>query len=130
MPSTDITEHAICDRRLPGTIESIKGFLVSLSPVTLRYWLIKARDLLAMVAPVTPLKSDDAIVHVMTALIEDAELFGFFEKAVDDEDSGKLSLVGIPPVALQAALQARNIDWQKLLTYLPTIIEIIRSLRG
>lgn len=103
---------------------------MSLSPVTLRYWLIKARDLLAMVAPVTPLKSDDAIAHVMTALIEDAELFGFFEKAVDDEDSGKLSLVGIPPVALQAALQARNIDWQKLLTYLPTIIEIIRSLRG
>ena len=103
---------------------------MSLPPLTLRYWLVKARDLLAMVAPVTPLKSDDAIVVVMTALIEDAELFGFFERAVEAEESGKLSLVGIPPVALQAALQARNINWGQLITFLPTIIEVIRSLRG
>lgn len=103
---------------------------MSLSPVTIRYWLVKARDLLAMIAPVTPLKTDDAIVQVMTAIIEDAELFKFFEASVDAEESGKLSLVGVPPVALQAALQARNIDWQKLITFLPTIIELVRTLRG
>lgn len=103
---------------------------MSIQPVTLRYWLVKARDLLAMIAPVTPLKSDDAIVVVMTALIEDAELFGFFENAVEAEESGRLSLAGEPPVAIQAALQARKINWAQVLAFLPTIIEVIRSLRG
>lgn len=103
---------------------------MSLQPVTIRYWLTKARDMLAAVAPITPLKTDDAIVVVMTALLEDGELFKFFDAAVDSEDSGKLSLVGEPPVALQAALEARKIDWQKLITFLPTIIEIVRMLRG
>lgn len=101
-----------------------------LPPINLKYLLVKARDILALVAPVTPLKTDDAIVAVMTALIEDATLFGYFEKAVDAEDSGKLSLVGEPPVALQTALEDRKLDWGKLLTYLPTIIEIIRAMRG
>lgn len=103
---------------------------MSLQPVTIRYWLVKARDLLAAVAPITPLKTDDAIVKVMTAILEDAELFKFFDASVDAEDSGKLSLVGTPPVAIQESLQARNIPWDKLVTFLPTIIELVRMLRG
>lgn len=91
----------------------------------LRTALARARAGLAALAPLTPLKSDDALVALIDAIIADAALFSFVERKVAARQDGTLSIEGAPPVALQAALELRGITWQQVLTYLPVLIEFL-----
>lgn len=114
---------------LLGTCSSltIKGFAV----LNLVQVLTKARGVLAAVAPITPLKSDDALVTLLDAILADATLFGWVEnKVINAPADGALSLEASPPVAIQAALEAKKIPWQQLVDALPVIIQIWRMFRG
>lgn len=101
--------------------------------MSLRDLFARAKSVLASIAPITPIKSDDALVVLIDAALADAELLGFFRQAENDHDDGKLSLTATPPVALQAtveSLSAKGIDWAKLIEMLPAVIALIKSLRG
>jgi hypothetical protein len=91
----------------------------------LRAVLTKIRAFLAFVSPVTPIKTDDALVTVIDALLADADLFGWFQRKVEDHNNGTLQLESDPPVALQVSLEARAIDWNKLLELVPVLIQLI-----
>ena len=98
--------------------------------MSIRLALEKARSFLAALAPITPIKSDDALVVVIDALLADAGLFGWFEGKVADNVGGVLSLESTPPIALQVTLEARKIDWAKLIEMVPTIISLLKLFRG
>lgn len=87
--------------------------------------LTKIRSLLAMLAPVTPIKLDDALVVLIDAALADANVFGWL-KAKAEQPAGTLSLEAEPPVALQQTLELRGLKWGQVLAMLPQILEIIR----
>lgn len=92
--------------------------------------LDRVRAFLAAIAPVTPIKTDDALVVTIDAIRFDAEFLGWFKKKVDDSAAGTLSLESSPPVALQVVLEQRRIDWAKLLEMLPVLIQLVGIFRG
>jgi hypothetical protein len=92
--------------------------------------LTKARGVLAAVAPLTPIKSDDAFLALLDAVLEDAELFGYVHQKVNDEADGKLSLESTPPVAIQGALEQRGIAFKQLLDAIPVIISLWKLFRA
>lgn len=96
----------------------------------LRSILTRARDITAIFASHTSTKLDDALLVVLDAILADGTLFGWFESTVEADESGTLSVMTDAPVALQGALQARGIDWAKLVELLPVILSLIKSLRG
>lgn len=96
----------------------------------LRSILAKVRSFLFHLAPVTPIKTDDALVVMIDALLSDATLFGWFEAKVDADDSGVLSMQVGPPEAVSLALSARSIDWSQLVALLPTLLAIVKLFRG
>ncbi len=101
--------------------------------LNLRALFLRGRNVLAAIATVTPIRSDDALVVLFDAAIDDAELLGFIRQAEEDHDAGRLSLSTSPPVALQESAQAlerRGVDWARLIEMLPSIIALIKSLRG
>jgi hypothetical protein len=98
--------------------------------ISLDVALSKVRAFLVAAAPLTPIKSDDAAIVVIDALLHDGRLFGWFGTKVAEDDNGVLSLESTPPVALQVVLEQRQIDWAKLLEFLPTIITLVRMFRG
>ena len=98
--------------------------------MSIRNLLVRARGILAAIAPITPLKLDDTLVLVIDAILADAELFGWFEGKVAAADSGSLSIEAGPPEALAMALERRGIKWGQVAASLPAILELIRLLRG
>jgi len=96
----------------------------------LRSILVQVRNAVAALAPYTQIKSDDALVVGIDAALHDAAMFGFLDQAVADSEAGKLSLVSTPPVALQPVVEQLKIDWAAFLEALPTILALIKSLRG
>lgn len=103
-----------------------KGLAVSLDVA-----LVKLRAILAALAPLTATKLDDSAIAVIDAILHDGTLFGWFSGKVREDDlHGKLALESQPPVALQAVLEQRQIDWARLLEWLPHIVTLIKILRG
>lgn len=92
----------------------------------LRAALTKLRNVLAAVAPITPLKTDDELVVFIDAILADAELFGFVAKKVDDHNSGTLQLTAAPPSNVAQALERHKIDWARLVELLPTLITVVK----
>lgn len=97
---------------------------------SLRDILAKVRSFLAVIAPMTPITLDDALIPVIDAILKDSDLFGWFSAKVDQHATGVLSLETDPPVALQASLERHGIKWAKLLDMLPAILEIVRMFKG
>lgn len=123
----DAVRCLILSSSSPITADTHKGFAVSFD---LRPVLIQVRNAVAALAPYTQIKSDDALVVAIDAALHDAAMFGFLEAAVKDDDAGKLSLTTTPPVALQPVIEEMKIDWSAFLAALPTIIALVKSLRG
>jgi hypothetical protein len=94
---------------------------------TIRIALKKVRDFLSYVAPITPIKTDDALVVVIDALLADVLLFGWFTVKVAEDQAGKLSLEAAePPQELRGPLADRRIEWKKLIEMAPTIISLVK----
>lgn len=89
----------------------------------------KAILFLAAIAPLTPIKSDDALVVLLKAIQADAELLGYVEAKADADAAGTLQIEGEPPVALQLALERQGLKWADFAAALPVILEIIRLAR-
>lgn len=101
--------------------------------MSLRSLLSATRAMLAGIAPATSIKTDDAAVVMIDAILNDAELFGWFERKVAESDAngGALSMEGeTAPVALQMVLEQRQIAWLSLLQSLPAIIAAINALKA
>ena len=96
----------------------------------LRAILTKARDFIAFIAPVTPIKTDDELPGLIDAILADANLFGWFAGKVADSEAGTLSLESTPPMALKLTLEQRKIDWSRLVDLLPVIIQVVGLFRG
>lgn len=101
-----------------------------MSAFDLRPILIQVRNAVAAIAPYTEIKSDDALVVGIDAALHDAAMFGFLQQSVADDDAGKLSVTTTPPVAVQPIVEEMKIDWAAFLQALPTIISLIKALRG
>ena len=85
-------------------------------------WLDKA-------AEATLTHIDDEAVDIGRAIVEEELLFDwFFARATADD--GALSIEAGPPVALQAVLERRKIDWAKLAEVATTLITLYRMFRG
>jgi hypothetical protein len=96
--------------------------------IDLRSALTKIRSFLAALAPVTPIKLDDAFVVLIDAALFDASIFGWLETKAQQPD-GTLSLEGEPPTALRLALEMRGLNWGIVLASLPTLIQLIRDMQ-
>ena len=96
--------------------------------IDFRSALTRLRGMLAALAPITPLKLDDAFVVLIDAALADAAVFGWLQ-AKAEQPEGTLSLEGEPPVALQAAMQLRGINWGTVLSSVPILIQILRDLQ-
>lgn len=95
----------------------------------LRLLLTKARAVLSRLAPITPIKTDDALVVLIDAALEDATVFGWL-KAKAEQPEGTLNLEADPPVALQGALELRGLQWTSVVEVAPHLIAILRILGG
>lgn len=92
--------------------------------------LTKARGVLAAVAGITPIKTDDAFVALLDAFLADATLLGWLETKVQQSDDGTLSLESTPPVAIQEALERHRLTFPQVLEAIPVIIQLWRMFRG
>lgn len=86
------------------------------------------RDLLATIAPATSIKTDDALVVMIDAGIQDAALLGFIQRADEDSQEG-IAIARAAGPELQRALDARGIDLQTFLAALPTILALVQQFR-
>lgn len=94
----------------------------------LRALLLKARNVIAAIAPVTPMKMDDELPALIDAFLSDAELMGWLEVQHVGHVPGRVSLPLKPPVAVQAALERRKINLAKLPELLSAIFAIVNAL--
>lgn len=103
---------------------------ISLGDLNIRAALTKARAVLVVVAPLTPLKTDDALIPVIDAFLADADMMGWLKAkaAAPPPADGTLSLEA-EPEALQLALARNKIDFAKVMAALPVILELIRMFR-
>lgn len=95
----------------------------------LRSALTKLRAILAGLAPITPLKIDDACVVFIDAVLADAGLFGWFEDKAKAHVDGTLSLEGPLPVALQTKVEELRLDPAKVPEMISVLIQLLALLR-
>lgn len=86
-------------------------------------WLDKA-------AEATDTKVDDEAVDVARAIVDEEVLFDWVFGRIQASDDNTLSIEAGPPVAIQAVLERRKIDWAKLAEVATTLITIYRMFRG
>lgn len=98
--------------------------------MSLDFILTKASAFFAVIAPMTPIKTDDELPALIDAIRSDAILFGWLEAKVAADEAGVLQMEAGPSEEMTLALNARGIDWAKLIQYLPAIIAIVKTLRG
>jgi hypothetical protein len=85
---------------------------------------------LAMAASGTPTLVDDKAVEVGKAIVEEELLFDWFFGMATADDDGGLALMGDAPVALQAVLERRKIDWAQVVSVATTLVGLFRMFAG
>lgn len=112
----------------------------------IRPLLLKAKAVLVVVAPLTPIKTDDVAVQLIDVILGDFDLLGWFKAKVDappmptvppaggggGSGAGGVGTLNLEaePENVQMALKARNIDWSQVATAVTTIVQLVRLLRG
>jgi hypothetical protein len=104
---------------------------LSMSDLNIRTALTKARAVLVVVSPITPIKTDDALIVMIDAFLADADMMGWLKAkaAAPAPADGTLSLEA-EPETLQLSLKRNNIDFGKVMAALPILLELIRMFRG
>lgn len=88
---------------------------------------------LQYLAPLTPIKSDDALLVVIDAIMHDAELFGYTVGAFDAQPIEDGPVAPLPRAQFSEetldGLKARGITVEQVLEYLPAIIQFLKLFR-
>jgi hypothetical protein len=103
------------------------GEALMTSTFNIRPALEHARDFLAGIAPITPIKLDDALVVLIDACLSDAEMFGWLQTEYTNHTAGgyRTTLATTPPAALRASLEKANLPWAQIVQLLPVIFDLI-----
>jgi hypothetical protein len=100
-----------------------------MSPTFVKQLLLSILDGLALAAQQTATSVDDHAVAMGRAIVEEDLLFQWFLNRAQADD-GALALEDDPPVAMQAVLERRKIDWARLVQVATVLIQLLRAFKG
>ncbi len=86
-------------------------------------------ELARRVAAATGTRVDDELLDLLEALRDEPALRRWIGRKLQ-QSPGALAVEAAPAAPIAAALADRNLDWEKLLSYLPRILEILRLVKA
>jgi hypothetical protein len=87
-----------------------------------------ALDVARRISQKTATRVDDELLDLLEAIRDDPTLRAWIGGKLL-QPPGSLAIETSPSAPVAAALASRNVDWGKLLSYLPRILEILQLVR-